>query len=86
MAATDTKLPVTLASTRDGWVVSFTFPMIEPAMDFLDQSGIYEFELDVPYSGNVMLVTRKADRDAPFVPTDSDDTGDPTNPGSRVAA
>lgn len=74
MASTDTKLPVTLASTRDGWVVSFTFPMIEPAMDFLDQSEIYEFELDVPYSGNVMIVTRKADRDAPVVPSDPDDT------------
>jgi hypothetical protein len=86
MAATDTKLPVTLASTRDGWVVSFTFPMIEPAMDFLDQSGIYEFELDVPYSGNVMIVTRKADRDAPVVPSDSDDIRNPTSRGSRFAA
>ncbi|WP_124515853.1 hypothetical protein [Burkholderia ubonensis] len=82
MAATDTKLPVTLASTRDGWVVSFTFPMIGPAMDFLDQSGIYEFELDVPYSGNVMIVTRKADRDAPVVPSDPGDTSHL----SRIAA
>ncbi|MGU7843610.1 hypothetical protein ACV22V_29570 [Burkholderia sp. AW33-5] len=85
MAATDTKLPVTLASTHDGWVVSLTFPMIEPAMDFLDQSGIYEFELDVPYSGNVMLVTRKTDRDAPIVPTDSDGAGNSTSPVPHVA-
>ncbi|WP_143757310.1 hypothetical protein [Burkholderia singularis] len=78
MAATDTNLPVALTSTRDGWAITFTFQTIHTAMDFLDENGIYEFELDVPHSGNVMLVTRKFDRDAPIVPADSGCAGDST--------
>ncbi|ARU20788.1 Alpha-methylacyl-CoA racemase [Ralstonia solanacearum] len=75
MAATDTKPTVTLSSTRSGWEVIVSYPSIEAAVDFLDENGVYEFELELPYSGNVMTVSRKFDRDAPVVPTDASEDG-----------
>ncbi|AUS43461.1 hypothetical protein CYD94_15690 [Ralstonia solanacearum] len=75
MAATDTKPTVTLSSTRSGWEVIVSYPSIEAAVDFLDENGIYEFELELAYSGNVMTVNRKFDRDAPVVPADANEDG-----------